>query len=343
MGTKKNKHHFVSRFYLEGFVDQSNSPYLWLYDKDKRSISNASPRHAGCGTRFYAFPKQDGTIDTNSLEELLQSYEGQIAPVFRKIESHSELTNEEREVFSTFLGLTLTRVPNFRSMIEKYYGRFIKETSLRMAKRGLFDDIRDELAKDGKPVNEELHAKAVKMMKNGEFDVEVFPHASIEFFLRSAVDAANLFHQMHWIFLLAEGRYPFVTSDNPLAYTVPMQDPKSSYGVGLGHPKVEVTFPLTQELALFAGWRDFAGLYQRATDATVQTVNKRTIKNAQRFIYASFKDEGFSKLVWRLSGVSPKIDLSTIHTDDKTYFVNKMVTLADETNLKQLVVRPKSR
>jgi hypothetical protein len=342
MGTRKNKHHFVSGFYLEGFVDQNNPPYLWLYDKDKHSISKASSRDAGCRTLFYAFPKQDGTTDTNTLEDLLQEYESQVAPLIRKIESRGELTNEERSVLSVFLGLTLARVPNFRSMIETSKARIVKEIGVQMAQVGGFEKVKEELAKEGKPIDEELHAKMVEMMKDGKFDVEVFPHASIEHFLRLAVDMAPLFHQMHWTFLLAKGRYSFVTSDNPLAYADPTHDPKSPYGVGLGHSNVEITFPITQELALFAGWKDSGSIYQRATDATVQAVNRRTIKNAQRFIYAPFCDEGFSKLVWRLSGAFPSADLSRVPTVKSTYFVFRGMALADKTNIRQLVARPRS-
>ena len=339
MGTKKNRHHFVPRFYLEGFMDQDNPPYLWLYDKDKHSISKASSRDVGCRTLFYAFPKQEGTTDTNTLEDLLQEYESQVAPLIRKIESRGDLTNEERSVLSLFLGLTLARVPNFRSMIETSKARIVKEISVRMAQAGGFEKVKEELAKEGKPIDEELHSKMVEMMKNGKFDVEVFPHASIEPFLKLAMDMAPLFHQMYWTFLVAKGGYSFVTSDNPLAYANPMHDPKSSYGVGLGHQNVEVTFPITQKLALFAGWKDSGSLYQKVTDATVQTVNRRTIKNAQRFIYAPFYDEGFSRLVWRTSGEFPHPDLSVIPTDKSTYFVFKGMALTDETNLRQLVVR----
>lgn len=343
MGTKKNKHHFVSRFYLEGFVDPDNSPYLWLYDKDRRSISKASSRDAGCRTLFYAFPKQDGTTDTNTLEDLLQEYESHVAPIFLKIESHGQLTNEERSALSAFLGLTLARVPNFRSMIEMNHARILKEVGVRMAQAGGFEKVKERLAEAGEPINEELHAKMVGMMKDGKFNVEVFPHASIEHFLKLAMDMAPLFHQMNWTFLVAKGRYSFVTSDNPLAYADPMHDPKSPYGVGLGHSNVEVTFPITQKLALFAGWKESGSLYQKVTDATVQTVNRRTIKNAQRFIYAPFYDEGFSRSVWRTSGEFPHTDLSTIPTDKSTYFVFKGMALTDRTNLRQLIVRSARR
>lgn len=101
-----------------------------------------------------------------------------------------------------------------------------------------------------------------------------------------------LIHQMHWTYLLTKGRYRFVTSDNPVAYTDPAHDPQSPYGVGLAHPNVEVTFPITQELALFAGWKDWEKLYRRATDATVKALNIRTILMLKDSSTRLFKTKG---------------------------------------------------
>ena len=257
MSNNKKRHHFVSRFYLEGFVDQYCPPYLWLFDKQNKTIAKASSVDAGCRTSFYAFPKNDGTVDTNSLEDIFGKLESQVAPLLEKIESREELTNEERSAVSYFISLTLTKVPNFRSNIELQGAQFIKEIGMLLARKNGFDDIKDKLAREGKPIDEELHVRMVQKMTDVELDVEVAPHASIEQFLRRSIDLAPIIHQMYWIFLHARGRYRLVTSDNPVTYADPTHNPTSRIGVGLKTPNVEVTFPITQKLALLAGWKDW--------------------------------------------------------------------------------------
>ena len=86
----------------------------------------------------------------------------------------------------------------------------------------------------------------------------------------------------------------FITSDNPLHIQTLCIIRTAPYDVGLAHPNIEATFPITQELALFAGWKDCGNVYRGATDATVRVVNLRTILNVERFVYASFHDEGFA-------------------------------------------------
>ena len=205
-----------------------------------------------------------------------------------------------------------------------------------MARKNGFEQIKDKLAKEGKPVDEELHAKMVEIMKKGEFDVQVSPHYSIDHFLRMTVELAPILHKMYWTYLFAKGRYRFITSDNPVSYADPTHDPKALHGVGLATRNVEVTFPVTQEMAIFASWDDGGNLYQRATEATVRAINVRTIANARRFVYSSFPDEGFAKLVWEYTGTAPTAKLEVLHKEDRSFLIFKGTALKDQANIKQL-------
>ncbi len=335
MGTIKKRHHFVSAFYLEGFIDQGHPPFLCLYDKEERSVKDVSAKDAGCRKLFYAFPTKDGGMDTNTLEDIFQKLESQVAPLLDKIESRQALTNEERSVLSRFLALSLTRVPNFRMNIaDAFQAHVIKQVAMRMAHHTGFEEVRQSLTEKGEPIDEEAHTELVEMMKEGRFNVKMAPHSNIEIFLNLAEDLAPIIHRMEWTYLIPNERYSLVTSDNPVAYADPTHSLSSPYGVGLEHRNVELTFPIMQHLALFAKWGPSGPPYRKVSDAAVRVVNMRTIRSAERFVYASFNDPGFADLVWKYSNSSPKAQIATVPGG---YSIMKGMGMVDSVSLSRLV------
>lgn len=332
MSAAKKKHHFVSRFYLEYFADSANLPFIWLYDKRDRTIRNAGCSDVGCQKSFYAFPKADGTTDTDTIEDIFQSLESQVAPLFRKIESREELTNQERSAVSLFLAVSHTRVPNTRAMLEAHHLQMLKELARWGHKH--YEGIRKNgVAEDYDPDV----ASAFQMLNDGRLEIKVLPHASIRPALELADDLAPLLHEMQWVFLITTDLYPFVTSDNPFVYVDPNYKANGMSGAGLQHSHIEVTFPITSNVALFASWKYSDTVYRRVTEATVKAVNRRTVLNAERFIYASFKSDGFAKRVWQHFNRHPQPRPQVLKAGGESYIFQRGLNLEDNTNLTNLV------
>lgn len=108
-------------------------------------------------------------------------------------------------------------------------------------------------------------------------------------FIAHGIELGLVIERMHWIILCATDQFKFLTSDNPLFFTDPRRDAQSPYrGVGLMNATVEVTFPLSRELALFASWnRSHPEGFLQANNNLVKRVNRGTALSAQRFVYAS--------------------------------------------------------
>src|SRR5882762_10273955 len=115
---KKERHHFLPVFYLEGFVDPDHEPHLWVYDKEGGDVRPASPRDAGVEKHGYSIPKADGTRDSTTVENALALIVDQVAPMWAKLRRLEPLTNAERSMVSLFLALLMTRVPAYRRNIE---------------------------------------------------------------------------------------------------------------------------------------------------------------------------------------------------------------------------------
>jgi hypothetical protein len=297
-GAVKKAHHFVPRFYLAGFAGPAGPARLWQYDKVRGEVTESSPRRAGRRRHYHSIPKKDGTVDV-SVENALAVAENQSAPLLRRLIGGEALDNRERSVLSYFIALMLVRVPAFRDGVAKFKAAIVKDMTRLMARRGAFDSI---------PVPKEAQesiGKAREALRQGEFDVEVHPHGSLDALL-AAEKIAGLLHRMTWVLLGSHGRIRYVTSDNPVTYVDPAVHPRSPRPVGLMNRTIEVTFPLSSSMALMAGWPGGGGIHRRrATENTVRQINRRTAAGASRFVYAAEKSDQLMNLVMKFkdSGV----------------------------------------
>jgi hypothetical protein len=61
---KKKRHHYIPRFYLEGFVDPLNKPYIWVYEKGNPNIIKATAENVAVRKHYYSFVTAGGNEDS---------------------------------------------------------------------------------------------------------------------------------------------------------------------------------------------------------------------------------------------------------------------------------------
>jgi Protein of unknown function (DUF4238) len=66
-------HHYLPQVYLRRFTPRDNRKLLFEFDKSMGALRESSPKKSGCEDYFHAFKKQDGTLDTDSIEGHLLS------------------------------------------------------------------------------------------------------------------------------------------------------------------------------------------------------------------------------------------------------------------------------
>jgi Protein of unknown function (DUF4238) len=112
---------------------------------------------------------------------------------------------------------------------------------------------------------------------------------------------------MRWMLFSASGNCRFVTGDAPVAYVDPTLRPQERRPVGLMHQNVELTFPLSKDMAILAHWTKAEDQFERVSNSTVKAINMRTIQNADRFVFGSERSEGMAKLVVKHHGQGLRI------------------------------------
>jgi hypothetical protein len=301
---KKEGHHYISRFYLEGFVDPSDGRSLWVYDKTSGQVTRSTPRRAGLQKHFHSFTRADGSRDSTSVEDALAKIESQAAPVLRRLMGREPLDNRERSIAAYFMALMLVRVPAFRQGVERFKSEVVKRVTQLMAAHGRFDSV---------PVpngSEAAINRAKETLKRGDFEVVVSPERSLKAFL-AAEKVAAVIHSMTWVVVGTKGKHRYVTSDNPITYDVPGPASSPAEPVGLVHPKVELTFPLSAETVFVGHWQGpRAELYRaKATENMVRATNRRTAAGALRFMFASERSESLLNLVKKYRDSAPHLEV----------------------------------
>ena len=309
---KKKRHHYNPRFYLEGFADPHNEPYIWVYEKGNPNIIKATSRNIAVKKHYYSVATSEGEKDSEVFENALSELEGRAAPIFQKIRNHESLNGQERSLFSIFLAFTMTRVPSHRENIERATAESIKKMEMILAANPAgFKSMIEKFERDrGNKIGmsaEEFR----KFMLEGRYDITTDPQFSLRMIPTMAKSLAPIFFKMKWAFLEATGDYKFVTSDNPLSYFDPTHDPKSFFGVGLLNKNVEITFPISKDLMFLGMWKNFEG-DKRLSNKCIRDMNRRTVISALRFVFASQYSDGLNRLVQKHKESVPRTRVDSI-------------------------------
>ena len=139
---------------------------------------------------------------------------------------------------------------------------------------------------------------------SGEFDIDVNPSLFLSMFMLHGHTLGEIIYQMNWIFVEATERFKFITCDNPVLDVDPTYNPNNFYNSisGLGNKNIELTFPISSELALLASWdNNRKECFIPGNNQLIKDFNKRAVMSARRFIYVSEKKEGTAKLIKKYS------------------------------------------
>lgn len=310
----KVRHHFVPVFYLEGFREPYDPNLIWVYDKETGKVFSQTPDNVGYEKHYHTVAAADGSKDSNTIEDYLaEVWEGPVAGILKEIVGGSLPSPEKRQFFACFMGLSFTRVPNHRMNLENAFAHVAKHLATFTAKNPAHfaNTVQNYEKHMGQKLTDDPEYLRQFILK-GEYALETCPEVYLKMFIAHGIELGLVIERMHWIILCATDQFKFLTSDNPLFFTDPRRDAQSPYrGVGLMNATVEVTFPLSRELALFASWnRSHPEGFLQANNNLVKRVNRGTALSAQRFVYASERSDALARMVSKFRGARPIIATS---------------------------------
>ena len=124
------------------------------------------------------------------------------------------------------------------------------------------------------------------------------------------------FCQMKWSFLRTQATDEvFLLSDNPLVLTdIGKDSPKP---LGIKNPNILVTMPLSPTTVAVARWDGAFGYGTVKTDY-ISTINQRTIEQAHRYVYASYRSDELLEKVVALRGKQARTRVVKIKQGEAT-------------------------
>lgn len=292
----KKKHHYLPRFYLEGFT-KLDSNCLWVYEKGTHEIRPSTPEAEGYRKFYHAFVTDEGNRDTNTVEDYFEKLETKNGIIFAKIHKREKLTEQDRKDLALFVSFMLTRVPWFRSEIEKMAAHHINHVGLDTA----ITDFRISLETIGPAlgINPNISEKELRELpsrRGSIFSLAQSFHVAKDYF-------AKLLN-LKWLFLFSSRDYKYVTSDNPIYFysasgggSLPRDD--------FHNDDIEVTLPLSKGVALIANRLNIHDSYGDAQTRQIKTLNKRTVMSAMEYVYSSINSDSLNNFVQKYKDIKP--------------------------------------
>ena len=309
--TKKKNHHYVPGFYLEGFIDPKNHPFIWIYEKGKDCVFKSKPENIAFEKHYHSYITTTGEKDTETIENILnKEFETPAAPIFKKLMFFHMPNEEERKTFSRYLGISLTRVPNFRKNVDSVVAKLFKSfLEMNASNEQNFKKMVDSFEHEtGEKIGMEIETLR-KYQLEGKYDIHVKPHVSLSMIFLG-LELATIFNNMTWVFIKATDRFKLLTSDNPLYYDDPTHNHNVFFGVSLIDKNVEVSFPISSEVAFTGTWKkDLREGFIQANHELIKIINRRTVASALRYIYSSERTDGIARLVQKYKNSAPTMKI----------------------------------
>jgi hypothetical protein len=262
-------------------------------------------------THCYSFTMPDGEKSAE-FEDHIAKVESVAAPVIDKVIAGATLTAAEQAELSAFMALTYVRTDVFRLQFATMSMWMLQVQNYHTAKSdtAFARAVEDYEKYKGKKMTEEEKGHLREgMLRPEDFKVTVDKGWTLQA-LTFAEHLLPIFNAMHWTTLVSDPEHHFITSDNPLVHGVPDHKRSNIYGVGFMSKDIEITLPISTNVALLGVWRDDFVKRARASPAVVKVMNRHRAIYANRFLFGSVRDAGILALAAKYKDTKPSMKMS---------------------------------
>jgi len=250
MAGPPRRHHYVTKAYLEGFVDP-NERLLFFYGRKKTKAYSAAPKDVAVKQDYYSFRRKDGTLDFTLETQIDQQIEAPAIPVIRMLsEGKTNLDKSKRLCLAMFIALQNVRIPYERDFMDQQHKADLEGNLAEMdemsRQRGFPVDYIDvaACATDREPKPHEWVRITRDSVKAELREIDSDPRRfSREFFFELAEKLARTILDMKWTVFYGTGDARFITSDCPV---ITKDKGERRQFPGLDDLDTEVYFPLSK-------------------------------------------------------------------------------------------------
>lgn len=286
----KVRQHTVSKFYLRWFSIDGKRKQVVQYGKPNGVAIVVSVGDASVAKHCYSFKEDDGSWNKVA-EEYFEQIENAAAPLWSRLQQYGAdgLDDRERYAVAECIAAQMRRPLAHR----EHMRRELQRNVLDPAKLESF--ALERVGKLRQAYSEEEVESYLARLRSGDYkqpDVDGRAKAAaMQVLFDRLPDNAILICDLSWQILKAPSGTFFVTSDVP-AYVRRREDDSDLGIVGIGRADLnaQLFLPLSTKAFLIAGHEPLRPV-QKATKSRVDELNSRTIRCADRWVYAD-RDSG---------------------------------------------------
>jgi Protein of unknown function (DUF4238) len=292
----KLNQHFISRFLIENFVDESapGNRGVWVYRASHEKWSKRPTRTTGALEDFYTLIEKNGDRDY-TLEDFMERIETQVAPIIRDgIEAGRRLSPPQPyDAFVCFCALLICRSPGtFERVKRSLVRQILDEMKLDFADQESFQRFRSEF-KEHTATDFPNLVDPAKVLSN--FQVSATKEGGIGFSMLMLQPLNEQLGRLHVRFLRSPSGRTFITSDCP-------------YVIGTSQPGLieQLLVPLSpRTCAMFYPGAEPKYDYLDVQERDVDFVNYSVLGAAQEFLIAFSPDAVPEELITEWSAATP--------------------------------------
>jgi hypothetical protein len=282
---EKVRQHTVPKRYLRGTtLDDS---HLIQYDRETERHCSVNVDDASVVKRIYSIKRSDGQFD-DCIEDYFMKLEEKSLPILQKLVNGRSPTKPEKCIFALYIARQMQR------------GRFMASFALTEAEKfkdhafvlKVIEASRDEMAAR---YGEQNLAAALSEFKSSGAGVDVGDKTYLRFLIPTTPPYAALIADLNWRIETSTDAF-FATSDQPPCVRR-RGEPVNPDIVGLLEDEAELYFPLNKTNSLIVSKRRERKRRKKVNASRVRELNRITVINAFRFIFAPETDSVLESLI----------------------------------------------
>lgn len=293
------RHHYVPKFYLQGFCNHKN---FWIFDRERNVYREQTPTNTTVETQYYSIQQRNGKYDV-SLEQKIATIESLTAPVIKKIDNLEPISSYDKYTLSVFVSLLKVRVPEFKKSYEELRTEMLKRLG-PMVDRKLDRPVPLPPHPPYNPTEiKSFDAfEIVQNLETLEADAVQAHNHFLDVILPLTAEISDQLYKMQWLIAYAPPDTSFVTSDNPFLVAPPEgYDPYGLEGVGIATPGTTKIIPLSSKSCLLIFDLGEEVVYFKFPRDRVKELNIMIATGCMRYVIA--RDEALLKNLVKRSGI----------------------------------------
>lgn len=297
--------------YLKGFAHNER---VWVFDREREQYRKQHVDNVAVERERYTF-EHEGSPD-RSIEEMLSKFEGGAVPAIAKLTSRQDISRDERDLFSGFVALFRTRVPEFEASHIKFVDHVMR-AHLKLAfsssegVRRLLDRVTPGWDADSDAPSPESLVEFAQ--DDARYTIESDRTAYLEQMMRTTVALADILFRLNWLVCHAPEGKAFLTSDSPLFLVPPRHQTGPFRGAGFLTPGAAKYFPVSSSILLAMGDEGGGLIHVDVTLEQVRALNLHQARASYGLVLG--RDDALLRSVVRASGIEgqrpePKLKIS---------------------------------